>query len=479
MNKYKTLASNTVLISMGTFGSKLLVFLMVRFYTGYLNTSEYGTADLITQTANLLLPIISLGIANGVFRFAMDKGVDKKSVFSTGVYTVTLGGLAFLIIAPILMLIDQFDGYVWLIAVYTMAACYHSLCSQYIRALGSTAFFALQGIVNTALVIVFNIIFLAWSNSPTLSGVTGYVLSVVLADTLATVLIVVKEKLWRQLTIKIDKKIFKDLLKYSIPMIPATIFWWVTSVSDRYMVSGFISTDANGIYAVAYKLPTFLTLLSTVFMQAWQFSAVTESEKDKKEHIDFFSKVWGSFQSVMFLAGSLVVAFSIPLIKILTTNSYYDAWKYVPLLSASMLFSAFANFMGSVYIVEKKSKNSFLTSMFGAILNIVLNLILIPSWSPFCMGIQGASLATFISYLLVFVIRAFNVLKYIPFKLYWKNVIINTAIIVLQTVFMICNLPLNIAVQIMAFLTLVAVNFAFIKTFVLKMWSFVKGIIKK
>ncbi len=475
MNKYKTLASNTALISMGTFGSKLLVFLMVRFYTGYLTKAEYGTADLITQTANLLLPIISLGIANGVFRFAMDKNIDKKSVFSTGVYTITLGGFGFLLIAPILMLINQFSDYVWLIVAYTMASCYHSLCSQYIRALGSTAFFAIQGIVNTSLVIVFNIIFLAFCDM----GITGYVLSVVLADALATALIVVKEKLWRDLTRRVDKKICKDLLKYSIPMIPATIFWWVTSVSDRYMVSGFIGTEANGIYAVSYKLPTFLTLLSTVFMQAWQFSAVSESENDKKAHIDFYSKVWGSFQSIMFIAGSFIVALSIPLIKILTTDAFYEAWRYVPLLSVSMLFSSFANFMGSVYIVEKKSKNSFLTSMLGAALNVVLNLILIPKRSPLSMGVQGASLATFISYFAVYIIRAFNASKYIPFKLYWKNVIINTVIILIQTVFMICELPYNIPVQILAILVLAFVNYGFIKIFAVKIFSFVKGKIKK
>ena len=66
-NKYKTLVSNTMLISLGTFGSKLLVFFMVRFYTSYLTPADYGTADLITQTANLLFPLISLGITDGVF----------------------------------------------------------------------------------------------------------------------------------------------------------------------------------------------------------------------------------------------------------------------------------------------------------------------------------------------------------------------------------------------------------------------------
>ena len=87
-NKYKTLVSNTMLISLGTFGSKLLVFFMVRFYTSYLTPADYGTADLITQTANLLFPLISLGITDGVFRFAVDHTEQRRNIFSVGVYTI-------------------------------------------------------------------------------------------------------------------------------------------------------------------------------------------------------------------------------------------------------------------------------------------------------------------------------------------------------------------------------------------------------
>jgi O-antigen/teichoic acid export membrane protein len=451
---------------LGTFGSKLLVFFMVRFYTGYLTTEQYGIADLITQTANLLLPIISVGITDGVFRFAIDSKIDRKSVFSSGVYTITLGGLAFALIVPILWITHQFDGYIWLIVLYTMFSCYHSLCSKYIRACGSTAFFAIQGIVNTSLVIVLNILFLAVFNF----GVTGYVLSVAIADLLSTLLIVVRDKLWRDVTFKVDKTVLKEMLRYSIPMIPATIFWWVTSVSNRYFVNGFFGADANGIYAVAYKIPTLLTLISTVFMQAWQFSAVLESENDRKAHIDFFSKVWGSFQSVMFLVAGVVTALSVPLIKILTTESFYGASKYIPMLTAAMVYSAFANFMGSVYVVEKRSKNSFLTTMVGAIATLVLTLLLIKT--P--LGVQGAAIATFVSYLLVFVIRAINASKYIPFKLYWSNVILNTLIIIVQTVFMVKGLPYNTLVQAVCVIALAVANFKFVKVFIMKMLSLVR-----
>lgn len=439
---------------------------MVRFYTGYLTPSDYGTADLITQTANLLFPIISLGITDGVFRFALDNERGRRSVFTVGFITITAGSLFFLAVIPLLNIVKEFKGYIWLIVIYTLAYCYHSLCAQFIRAKGNTALFAVQGIINTSLVIILNILFLAVFKI----GVTGYVLSVVLADFLCTIFLFVKEKLWTQFTLRPRKIAFKRMLRYSIPLIPATIFWWITSVSDRYMVNAMIGSTENGIYAVSYKIPTILTLVSTIFMQAWQFSAVTESHGDRKEHIRFFTNVWRSFQAVMFLVGGVIIALAKPAIRILSTEQYYSAWQYVPLLSASMIFTAFVSFTGTVYIVTKQSGISFITAMAGAAINIALNLLLIPSK----LGVQGAAIATFLSYFAVFLIRAVNSRKYIPFKLYGRHIAVNTALITLQIVFSVLELPLWIPVQAVCIVALTAVNFKFLLPCLTKLISMVK-----
>lgn len=463
MNKYKTLLSNTLLISMGTFGSKILVFLMVRFYTNYLTTSDYSTADLIMQTANLLFPIISFGITEGVFRFTLDSGAHRKSVFTYGFLCITVGAALFFGIGPVLGIVKDFKGYIWLIIIYTLSACYHALCSQFIRAEGKTALFAIQGIINTAIVIALNIIFLAVFGM----GITGYVLSVVIADSICTAFLFIKEKLWCQFTFHPQKAVLSSMLKYSIPLIPTTVFWWITSVSDRYMVNGFIGSEANGIYAVSYKLPTLLTLVSSIFMQAWQFSAVTESEGDKTEHIDFFSQVWRSFQAVMFLAGAVVIAFSKLAMKILTTDEFYSAWKYIPLLTVSMIFTAFASFTGTIYVVNKKSVISFLTAFIGATINIILNLLLIPS--P--LGVQGAAIATVMSYFIVFIIRSLNSRKYIPFKFYIWHIIANTVIIFVEAAVMIISPPYWILIEALCVIFIIIINFKFLMACVNKILS--------
>ena len=194
MNRYQTLAANTALISIGTFGSKLLVFLMVRFYTGYLTPAEYGTADLITQTANLLIPIASLDVAEGVFRFAADRREQRAEVFTIGVYTMLFAAAALLAALPLLRVLIGERQLGTLLAVFIIAACAHALCAQFIRAEGHTALYALQGLLNTALYLALNVLFLAvfrW-------GVMGYLLSTAVADCMSTLFLVCKERLWRR-----------------------------------------------------------------------------------------------------------------------------------------------------------------------------------------------------------------------------------------------------------------------------------------
>lgn len=466
-NKYTTLVSNTFLISIGTFGSKLLTFFMVRFYTEVLTPSDYGTADLIMQGANLLFPVISMGIVEGVFRFALGNPKKRRNIFSAGVWVITGGSAVLAAVTGLTWSADLFDDVLWLMAIYTIASCYHSLCAQFIRAQGKMALYAGQGILNTVLVIGLNILFLLvfkW-------GITGYVLSTAVADILCSGFLVFKEKLWQYLTVKPGKGLLAHMLRYSVPLIPTTIFWWITSVSDRYMITAFLGSDANGIYAVAAKIPTLLTLMATIFLEAWQFSAIAESAGERKEHIRFYSKIWKIFMSAMFLAGGVVIALSQWEIRVLSADEYYSAWQYIPLLSAAMIFSSFVTFAGSIYVVEKKSLLSFGTSMAGAAVNILLNLILIPTE----LGIQGAVIATFSSYFLVFLIRSKNARKLLPFRLYSQRLTVNCMIMAIQIIWIVGELPGWQLVQLIAVGAFLAIDGKYLVSIFSSLKSMYKG----
>lgn len=452
MDKYKKLISNTAILGLGTFGSKILVFLLTRFYTTYLTKSEFGTADLISQSANLLMPILSLGICDAVFRFTMDRELNKKKVLTTGTYVILLGFLVSVLLFPLLNLIDYFDGYMWVIIAYAVSANFHALLAQYSRAKGMTAFFAVQGIFATVTTIILNVIFLVVLDI----GLIGYVLSVVIADILSSVLIIIAiRKDFSLLPKNFSGSLAKNMLKFSIPLIPTTIFWWITNVADRYMITGFIGKDVNGLYVAAFKIPTILVLLSGIFIEAWQFSAVTErDEGDIDTRRNFFGTVFDSFQGLLFMAGAAFIALSKVSADILFADAYYEAWQYMPLLIVATVFSSLVTFMGSVYLVNKKSVSSFVTAMIGAIVNIVLNLILIPS----SLGANGAALATFMSYFVVFVIRAVNTRKLIKFDLHTDKLLVNTVVIIAQALFMILELPGWLIAQIVGICIIFAFN---------------------
>ena len=448
MGRYKKLLSNTAILTVGRFASKFLVFFMMPLYTRYLLPAEYSTADLISQTANLLMPLACASITDGIFRFALDKSEDKRAVFSSGLAVLLAISAVFAALSPLLGLFDSFSSYVWLIAFYVIAANLHAAVAQYIRAKGNTVLFAAGGLLGTSLTIGFNFLFLIGLDM----GITGYVLSVVMGDVVVTVFLFFWARLWQDVdfgAIKLGKA--WEMLKYSIPMIPTTIFWWITSVSDRYLVIAMKGEAVNGLYAAAYKVPTLLTLLCSVFIEAWQFSAVTEN--DEGERADFFSRVFACFQGILFMAASGLVLFSKVATRILLAENYYDSWRYIPVLAMAMAYSSLVTFLGSVYMVRKKSVYSFLTAAVGAIVNIVLNILLIPTWSA-----MGAAVATFISYFVVMIIRAIDTGRFVKFRLGIPLLTFNTVAVGVQSYIMIAEPTWWIPAQILLFVGVVFVN---------------------
>lgn len=408
MNKYKKLASNTVILGIGTFGSKLLVFLLMPLYTAWLTTAEYGAAEMIAGIANFLIPVACVGVSTGIFRFAAEREADQTKVFSSSVALLGLGLGGFLLLSPLLFLIPYCTPYVWLVVLYVLFADLQAVCAQYLRAIDRTALFAGQGILNTALTVLSNVLFLFVLDM----GVEGYVLSVIVGNLLTTVFIIVRAKLWRVFSFgSIDRRLMRDLLRFSLPMIPTTLCWLITDLSDRAMVTYFWDESVNGIYAAAYKIPTIVNLVAGIFLQAWQFSAVSE-EKDAEECSTFYSRVWEGFLSVIMIGGSGLILLSRFLAKLLLNTAFWGAWEYMPTLLCAVVLEALVSFLASIYLVRKKSNHSFVTALVGALANIALNLWLIPT-----IGALGAAIATLASYAIVLVLRLMDAPRMIPFKL--------------------------------------------------------------
>lgn len=401
-SKYKFLLSNTGLFFISTFSSKFLVFLLMPIYTAVLTPDRFNSVDLMTQTANLLIPLVSLGVPNSIIRFGLDKKYSKSGVFTSGALTYMAGFVILLRFYPLLVRI-KFIFSVPLLYLYLLCSCLRTLVQQFVRAKTYTRLYAVDGIMATVNTLILVYLFLIKLKM----GAIGYVLATIGADFISFVFLSVVSGAWGYF--HPSKKyipLAKEMLKYCLPLIPTGIFWWITNVSDRYLVTAIVGRAAGGIYAISYKIPSIVNLFSTVFIEAWQISAVKEGQS--KNPRAFFKNVFRAYQGIVFMAGAGLILLCRVIIGFMVDQSYYESWRYIPALIMATVFSCFSSFMSSIYMVQKNGRSNLYTMMAGAVANIVLNLLLIPKWEA-----QGAAIATFVSYFLVFVLRAAGTKKYI------------------------------------------------------------------
>ena len=314
--------------------------------------------------------------------------------------------------------------------LYLLMSCSRTLVQQFVRAKTYTKLYAFDGILATVNTLVLVCVFLLkfrW-------GAMGYIAAIIGADFLSVVFLSVMVSVWRYFDIsKLNKDVAKEMLRYCLPLIPASIAWWITNVSDRYLVAYFCGDTVNGIYDISYKLPSIINVFATIFLEAWQISAVKES--GEKHTSRFFTNVFKAYQSVVFIGGAGIILLAKPLISLLADEAYFEAWTFVPVLIMATIYACFSTFMTSIYMVEKRGSLNLITMMAGAVTNVVLNLLLIPK-----LGAQGAAIATFISYVVVFGLRAVNTRKFININISPVHLLLNTALMGAMTVIMLRNI---------------------------------------
>jgi O-antigen/teichoic acid export membrane protein len=250
----------------------------------------------------------------------------------------------------------------------------------------------------------------------------------------------------------VDRRMMRDLLYFSLPMIPTTVCWLITDLSDRYMVTYFCSEAVTGIYSAAYKIPTIVTLVSSIFMQAWQFSAVASSS-DEDSCKSFYSEVFRGFLSLIFIGAAGLILLSRVLTSLLLNSAYFEAWQYMPTLLCAAAFEAIVSFLATVYMVRKKSMHSFLTAMIGTVANVALNLLLIPVY-----GALGAAIATMAAYALVLVARLIDAPRMIRFRLYLPRLCVNAVLLLAAAAVMTFDPPGRLLWALLLTLAITAIN---------------------
>lgn len=424
MGKYKKLVGNSAVFAAGNLGSKLISFIMVPLYTYYLTTQEYGTVELITTTISLLLPMVSFGIGVGVLRYALEKDIDNAIVVSNSI-ALTLGSLLIgIIITPFLKMIGLFEGSVTLFAFLLLLQILTQVMAQFARGNGQVKVFALNGMIKTFTIGLANICLLMYFHL----GLNGYLLSLIIAEIVSLLYLTLTTPYFKLFSFNlINKSFMKELIYFSLPTIPNDVLWWFVNSSSRYFILFLMGISYNGIYAVASKIPSLISMMQSVFSQAWQISLVDERESKNREA--FHETTFKYYAFLLFFCASSVMVVLKFFIRHFVADAYYISWTVTPLLLLSSIYSAFIGFYGQFYIAEKKTRGLMNTSIVSGVISIILNYVCISLF-----GLIGVGIAAMVSLFVGWLIRIYDTRKFIKFSVNVKTLVSYHIVIFMQIV---------------------------------------------
>lgn len=450
-NKY--LLKNTVIFSIGNFGTKIISFFLVPLYTNILTTREYGTVDLIYTIGMVLVPLLTLNIGESIMRFALDKDADCDKIMSTGITILIFGAIIGLLILPIANLFENVSDYSIYIYLYTLTLAFSQIFLCYLRGKEFLLKYSIGNIIQSLTIAIFNIIFLIGMKK----GIEGYLMAYILANVCTGLYGFWAGKV--NLVIKkysIDMELSKNMIKYSVVLIPNSFMWWIMNSSDRMMVSAMISVTANGVYAVAYKIPTLLSTITTIFNQAWSYSAIREDESEDKE--EYNNRVYDNLVTIVIVVATGLLMIMKPFLSVYVGKEYYATWHYVPYLIVGFVFMTLGSFIATSYTVHKDSMGFLISGTVGAIINLILNFILIPM-----MGVSGAAFATCISYFGVFVYRIKDTQKYIKLRVFKRKQICGYVLLILSAMTCYLDNCIGQTLLVIEFICIILLNKEFVK----------------
>ena len=385
--------------AVGTFGSKVIYFLLVPFYSFFLSKSDLGLYDIILASLTILTPIITIQVSDAVYRELHDptkQSLKSAKAFSSGLSVIFFGLLIFVFIAFIFNNLFANKIFYELVLIQSSFTLY-IFFQQSLRGLSLNKEYALMGTMNAFLLILFSIIFIYFS----IIELRNIILAIACAQFISIIFAIYKINFFKLFEIKnISKAKVHELINYSFPLLPNTLSWWLIDLGSRYIILLFIGIEENGLYAVAARYAGIIALVNSIFILSWQ-DYVINSKSKISLNTNYFSSYLNFFIAFQIGLVILLTSFSNELIYFTTPADFHNAAKYLPILLISSAFASFCGFYGAFYLKEKRTKKVFTTTLIGSIINIAFCIALINY-----LGLYAVAVASFVGFLITFLLRS-------------------------------------------------------------------------
>lgn len=401
MGGYRRLIGNFSTFAVANLATQLVAFVMIPFYTRSLSPAQFGVVDLVNVALALTIPLATASIADSVFRFQMVPDYRGRGVLLNGGAIAAVGSLV-----TLLMFLGArlfWPDVPWIAVLVLFAQVAQSLLSQFARATDRVRWFAAGGVIQAGVLALSNLVLMGFLGL----AVDGYIISLAAASAFTALVLFMATRAFREIsTTRVDRALMSQMLTYSVPLIPNTLLWWIFTSAGRFTLLLFGGTATVGVYAVSMRIPTLLSVVTVVFTQAWQITAVERFDGTRENRL--FDRVLAVYQAVLFVMFGLVLIAVRPVVELLAPADYGLAWVPVPFLLLGVVFLGLSSFFGVIYTAAMRTSGAMITSLAGAAACILANLVLVPMFGP-----VGAGVATLLAYVVLWLFRLFDTRRYL------------------------------------------------------------------
>jgi O-antigen/teichoic acid export membrane protein len=392
--------------------------------------------------------VASLSLEDSDLRFGLDKSLNRKKVYSTAVTSSLISMAIGMIFLAVIASMAGFKQYTGLMMVFMFTSEFRWIQQQHLKAKDYIKLYTVDSLLSVVSLVLFTLLFMVVFKL----DITGYILSIIMSDLLSILFLMYFGNIRKDFSFsEFDPAIKSKMFRYSLPLIPTAVLWWIVSSSDLFLVSKFLGDTVNGLYSCAYRIPALISFVSVIFFRAWQMSAITQYGTD--EYRQYYSKVMSAYSAIMFVGSTGIMLLIQPLTMLLTGEKFWESYKMAPFLIIASLMQSFCNFLSGIYNAAGRNEKSFYTSLVAALTNIVLNIVLIPM-----VGVQGAAFATMTAYVVCFFIRLKDTRSLVGYKVEWDKLIINSVIILFMAVIILADAAFMKVWLFIGFLAACAVN---------------------
>ena len=391
----RLLLGNTLVFALGGLAVKAVSLVLMPLYTTALTAGEYGTAELLNSAIEIVLPLLSLGVVEALYRFSIDDDVPKDELFADSLVVLGCGVVCTGVACALGSVLWNMEHAAAFFALFC-SVCVFKATTQLARGLGHVRRFVAYGLINALAMVVSTYLLLVRAHT----GIEGYLWSYTIGYLVGGLVAFLGSAEYRLLApFRLDRALLRRMLVYSLPLVPNLLSWWLVSVSGRYVVLWGSGVVAAGLFTAASKMPALVNIVASVFQQAWQYS--TAREINSPDRGAFFGVVMRGYSLATLTVAGLVIALNRPISRVMLQAEFAEGWRYVPLLMLVASFGVISIFFESFYQALKNSGVLMASTALGAGVNVVLGVALVPFMGPWGAGLAGA-----VAYLLVLVVRA-------------------------------------------------------------------------